>query len=192
MVSKNALTFCTRRVALCLKSPNSVESKILVIINRQFLSAKAGWATILACTRLPGFAFYFPLLGKYFSSRQTGRGCGSFHNEYVHAKSLQMCLTLCNPTDYSPPGFSVHGTLQARILEWVAIPYLQGIFPTQGSNPCLQWLLDWRHIFYCWTTGEALSHDGNLLNFILGMPSRKRILVQCIHTYLLLPFPVVV
>ena len=35
----------------------------------------------------------------------------------VRAMLLQSCLTLCNPTDYSPPGFSVHGILQARILE---------------------------------------------------------------------------
>ena len=32
-----------------------------------------------------------------------------------------LCLTLCNPMDYSPPGSSVHGIFQARILEWVAI-----------------------------------------------------------------------
>ena len=32
-------------------------------------------------------------------------------------------LTLCNPMDCSPPGFSVHGILQARILEWVAISF---------------------------------------------------------------------
>ena len=37
------------------------------------------------------------------------------------AKSLQLCLTLCNPIDGSPSGSSVPGTLQARILEWVAI-----------------------------------------------------------------------
>ena len=36
------------------------------------------------------------------------------------AKLLQLCLTLCDPMDYSPPGFSVHGVLQLRILEWVA------------------------------------------------------------------------
>jgi len=32
----------------------------------------------------------------------------------------QLCPTFCNPIDYSPPGSSVHGILQARILEWVA------------------------------------------------------------------------
>ena len=35
----------------------------------------------------------------------------------------QSCPTLCNPMNYSPPGSSVHGILQARILEWVAIPF---------------------------------------------------------------------
>ena len=39
------------------------------------------------------------------------------------AKSLQSCLTLCNPTDGSPPGSSVPGILQAGTLEWVAISF---------------------------------------------------------------------
>ena len=39
------------------------------------------------------------------------------------AKSLQSCLTLCDPIDGSPPGSSVPGILQARILEWVAISF---------------------------------------------------------------------
>ena len=44
----------------------------------------------------------------------------------VYAKSFQSCLTLCEPMDCSPPGFSVHETLQARILEWVARPSSRG------------------------------------------------------------------
>ena len=39
------------------------------------------------------------------------------------AKSLQSCLTLCDPIDGSPPGSPVPGILQARILEWVAISF---------------------------------------------------------------------
>ena len=39
------------------------------------------------------------------------------------AKSLQLCLTLCNPIDSSPPGSSIPGILQARVLEWVAIAF---------------------------------------------------------------------
>ena len=38
----------------------------------------------------------------------------------------QPCSTLCNPMDFSPPGSSVHGILQARILEWIAIPFSRG------------------------------------------------------------------
>ena len=38
----------------------------------------------------------------------------------------QSRLTLCDPTDCSPPGSSVHGILQARILEWVAMPSPRG------------------------------------------------------------------
>ena len=38
------------------------------------------------------------------------------------AKSLQSCLTLCDPIDGSPPGSPVPGILQARILEWFAVP----------------------------------------------------------------------
>ena len=39
------------------------------------------------------------------------------------AKSLQLCLTLCDPIDGSPPGSPVLGILQARTLEWVAISF---------------------------------------------------------------------
>ena len=38
----------------------------------------------------------------------------------------QSCLTVCDPMDCSPPGASVHGTVQARILAWVAMPSSRG------------------------------------------------------------------
>ena len=57
------------------------------------------------------------------------------------AKSLQSCQTLCDPVDCNPPGSSVHGILQARIMEWVAISSSRGIFLTQGLNPHLWRLL---------------------------------------------------
>ena len=44
----------------------------------------------------------------------------------VHAKLLQLCPILCDPMDCSPPGSSVRGILQARILEWVAMPSSRG------------------------------------------------------------------
>jgi len=45
---------------------------------------------------------------------------------YVHAKLLQSCPALCNPVDCSPLGFSVHGILQARRVEWVSMPSSRG------------------------------------------------------------------
>ena len=44
----------------------------------------------------------------------------------MHAKWLQSCLTLCDPMDHSPPGSSVRGIFQARVLEWVAVPSSRG------------------------------------------------------------------
>ena len=46
----------------------------------------------------------------------------------------QLCLTLCNPMDCSPSGSSVHGILQGRTLEWVAIPFFRGL-PNIGIEP---------------------------------------------------------
>ena len=69
----------------------------------------------------------------------------------VHAWSLQSCLTLCNPMDCCPPGFSVHGILQVRILEWVGMPSSRrsswpGIKP--ASMSCIdRWVLyHWCHL----------------------------------------------
>ena len=70
----------------------------------------------------------------------------------VSAQSLQSRPTLWDPMDYSPPGSSVHRILQARILQWVAMPSSRGIFPTQGSNLCLLYC----RILYHWATrGES-------------------------------------
>ena len=52
----------------------------------------------------------------------------------ILAKSLQSCPTLCDPMDYSLPGSSVHGILQARILEWVAMSSSRGL-PDPGVEP---------------------------------------------------------
>ena len=46
----------------------------------------------------------------------------------VHAKSLQLCPTLCDPMDNSPPGYCIHRILEPRILEWV-------IGPSPGDRP---------------------------------------------------------
>ena len=62
-----------------------------------------------------------------------------FKHRCMHAKSLQLCLTLCDPMDCSPPGSSVHGVLQARILQWVSMPSSRGSSqPRGGMSPALQ------------------------------------------------------
>ena len=61
----------------------------------------------------------------------------------VLAKSLPSCPTLCDRTNYSPPGPSVHGILQARTLERLPC-LLQGTFLTRESNLRLLWLLCWQ------------------------------------------------
>ena len=58
--------------------------------------------------------------------------------------SFQLCPALCNPMHCRPPGFSVHGILQASILEWVAMPSSRGSSQPQGSNPCLLHPLLWQ------------------------------------------------
>ena len=71
---------------------------------------------------------------------------------WVYVLVAQSCPTLCNPTDYSLQGTSVHGILQARILKWVAIPFSRG-----SSQP-----RDWTCVscmagrfFTIWATREA-------------------------------------
>ena len=53
----------------------------------------------------------------------------TFDSAAAAAKSLQSCPTLCDPIDSSPPGSPFPGILQARILEWVAMPSSRGSSP---------------------------------------------------------------
>ena len=105
-----------------------------------------------------GVTFYqeLPSSGFSWSSSQASGGCPVFSQYYflfcmdiekkMKVLVAQSCPTLCNPMDYGPPGSSVHGILQGRILEWVAMPFSRGF-----SQP-----RDWtwvschcRQIIYC-------------------------------------------
>ena len=61
-----------------------------------------------------------------YSLYTSGRDTWYMYDVCMHAKSLQSCLTLWNPMNCSPPGSSVHGSLQARTLEWAAMPSSRG------------------------------------------------------------------
>ena len=59
----------------------------------------------------------------------------SLQSHVLCAKSLQSCLTLCDAMDHRLPGSSVHGILQARTLEWVAMPSSKGASqPRNGTR----------------------------------------------------------
>ena len=62
------------------------------------------------------------------------------------------CQTLCDPMDGSPPGSSVHGIFQARILEWVAIPFSRGSSQARDWD-CVSCTAGW--FFTIWATREA-------------------------------------
>ena len=93
------------------------------------------------CTALSGMPEVLALDLMYFGSRVC-----------VCAQSLS-CVQLCNPTNHCPPDFSVHGILQARILEWVAIS------SSRGSS----WLRDQIHISYV----SCLSRQDFVCLFVL-------------------------
>ena len=72
----------------------------------------------------------------------------------MYAKPLQLCLTFCNSVDCNLPGSSVHGILQARILEWVAMPFSRGSSQPRDWIHCLLCLLHWQ------MHSLQLSHQG--------------------------------
>ena len=96
--------------------------------------------------------------------------------ESVRVLVTQSCLTLCNPLDYSPSDSSVHGILQARILEWVVIPFSRG-----SSWP-------WDRTWVSWTTRVAQFCCQTYLNIPItkvtvqrAFLQRKKILTRQIH-----------
>ena len=75
----------------------------------------------------------------------------------MYTKAPQLCPTLYGPINCSPPGSSVHGVLQAKIIEWVAMPFSRGSF----------WPRDWTHISYIsFISRKVLYHYHHL-----GSPS---------------------
>ena len=76
--------------------------------------------------------------------------------EFMCAKWLQSCLTVCDSTDCSPPGSSVHGILQARILEWVTMPSSRGSSWARDGNRISYVSCTDQQVLYHWVTWEAL------------------------------------
>ena len=85
----------------------------------------------------------------------------------LHSLDPQLCLTLCNRMDCSLSGSTVHGILQARILEWIAIPFSRG-----SSWPRDLFIFNWRIttlqycVGFCHTSwiSHRYTYDPSLLN----------------------------
>ena len=112
----------------------------------------------------------FPILLSYSWQRlYTFKVC-------VRAKPLQSCPTLCDPMDCSPPGSSVHGTLQARILEGVAMP----------SSRASSWPRDLTHVFCVSCTSRwILDHCPNWEAMNLKMSPQPPLCRTHVHLLLL-------
>ena len=77
--------------------------------------------------------------------RMTRPGAGEGRHHWVQRACVRCSGALLpTPADRTPPGSSVHGVLQAGTLQWVAISFCRGIFPTQGSNLNLLCLPPWQ------------------------------------------------
>ena len=89
------------------------------------MGVKCGWNLLSKDTVAGGEVIH--LLNKHLlSSNWVSLSSKTLPVPCYCAKSLQLCLTLCDPMDCSPPGSSVHGILQAKILKWVAISLSRG------------------------------------------------------------------
>ena len=109
------------------------------------------------------------------------------------AKLLQLCLILCDRMGCRLPGSSVHGILQARIVEWVAISFSRGSSPPRDWThvsfvSCIgrQILYHWRGTFLCpvvccvWPSSWTVSGDAGLLTMSpLDRGTRSALWVTC-------------
>ena len=92
----------------------------------------------------------------------------SLHHTCKHAKSLQLYLILCHPMDYSLPGSSVHGILQARIQEWVAMPSSR-VTSQPRDQTCIFYIsYVGRQILYHWAIRKLSPVWPHLNLFTLG------------------------
>ena len=90
---------------------------------------------------------------------------------------VQSCPILCNPMDCSPPGFSVHGISQTRILEWVAIPFSRGSSWPRDQTLSPAWQADTLPMSRLGSPFGGLSSNNprcHPISFLLMVPSNLR------------------
>ena len=120
---------------------------VYVVLNRVHCSLSIQWVLSVALVlslSLSSFLLTLPILH--------GLLC-------VLCLVAQLCLTLCDPMDHSPPSSPVHGDSPGKNTRVGYHTLLQGIFPTQGLNPGF---VHWRQILY------HLSHQGKPIHVLLS------------------------
>ena len=88
--------------------------------------------------------------------RDKGLDCGArskLWSQFMSAKLLRLCPTLCYPMDCSLPGSSVHGILQASVLEWIAMPSSRGSSPPRDQTFSM-------HLFFPGLSSRGVGEDG--------------------------------
>ena len=91
-----------------------------------------------------------------------------FSNPACVCMCVQSCPILCEPMDYCPQSSSVHGILQARILEWIAISFSRGSSQARDRThvSCIS-----RQILCHWATGKTLQNPTARTNFLSSLLS---------------------
>ena len=113
-----------------------------------------------------------------------------FHGLYAAAKSLQSCLTLCDPMDCGPPRSSIHGIFQARVLEWGAIAFSSMMLWSILISLFYMWLSRfpsttyWRGylfstVYFCLLCHRLIGH--RRVSLFLGFLSRSFDLYFCFY-----------
>ena len=157
-----------KALSLICVSPSSVKIKIQTLATLKIFVFGGGWWCLSENhIFINHVTIYNPRFAKLCIN--TGEGTELWTSQKPGAFSVcvctQLCPTLCNPMDYSSSGSSVHGSLQARILEWVAVSSSR-----RHSQPrdrtCIYCLLHWQ------TDSLPLSH--------LGTPIRIEVLLKCL------------
>ena len=110
----------------------------------------------------------------------------------VCAKLLQVCPTLGDPMDHGPSGSSVHGILQAKILEWVAIPSSSGFSPPrdQARVSCIgrRVLYHWPHLGSPLLTMPGVNLNSTHFALLLYLQSSVIVPTKCYYFLCLSPF----
>ena len=140
---------------------NEVEQLFMCLSFTSFFRQISFFFNPLPVFQMNCFTFYYWFIGTLFTNISSiNYVANTFYPSiicflivYMHAKSLQLCPTLCEPMDCCPPDSSVHGILQARILEGVAISSSRGSSqPRDGT--CVSCVS-------CIAGSSSLSHQEN-------------------------------